>query len=471
MRLNSLTIPVCTATFLILGGCVKKPETATASLPSDVLGGVDGVAPADLPSAGVVTFRAGEGYTDVPLSLPGDLAVQVIGRRPVITNSSGRTLYSLENDVPESEKNRWQPALVRAGALASGDWSVVAGPDGSQQWAYQGKRLYTFAEDSQAGDAKGEKQLSGAGAGGRLGGLTGSQPNNQTTPQPETRGTAVVLGAPSGIVLPAGIQTREVVDVGGIGLADVNGKTIYFRQDGKGSDCRANCQWLAVRAPAEAKGQGDFSSITRPGGIQQWSYKGKLLYTFVGDELPGDARGAVLNGEWRVALVERHFFPSGVEIRNVLGVGTVLALDGKTLYQRDIYYGQFGGRTVRRGFLIAAESGRLVGTRGCNADCEQEWLPFLAPADAQPGGYWNVLERIDGKKQWSYKGYAMYTYKGDEQPGDVNGNPTVDIYDLASSKPGPYVDLLKEGVALSANAKARLSPNYTSALQWSATYP
>lgn len=50
----------------------------------------------------------------------------------------------------------WPPLVAGADAMSMGDWTVVTRDDGSKQWAYKGKPLYTFAKDSKAGDTTGD---------------------------------------------------------------------------------------------------------------------------------------------------------------------------------------------------------------------------------------------------------------------------------------------------------------------------
>lgn len=57
-------------------------------------------------------------------------------------------------------------------------------------------------------------------------------------------------------------------------------------------------------------------------------------------------------------------------------------------------------------------------------------MPFEAPADAVPSGFWDVLTREDGTKQWAYKSYALYRYAKDSEPGQLLGN---DYYDFTVS--------------------------------------
>ena len=80
---------------------------------------------------------------------------------------------------------------------------------------------------------------------------------------------------------------------------------------------------------------------------------------------------------------------------------------------------------MRDSFKIAYYKGKRLGPNGCvDADCLTTWQPFLAPADAQPNGYWEPIARPDGTKQWAYKGYALYTNTSDKAPGEHYGQAT-----------------------------------------------
>ena len=43
-----------------------------------------------------------------------------------------------------------------------GEWTVVGRDDGSRQWAYKTKPLYTWAKDMKPGDVTGDGFLNGA---------------------------------------------------------------------------------------------------------------------------------------------------------------------------------------------------------------------------------------------------------------------------------------------------------------------
>jgi predicted lipoprotein with Yx(FWY)xxD motif len=97
------------------------------------------------------------------------VAVRKIGPRSVLTDNRGMTLYVFDKDKVRGQPAcnahcavAWPPLLASTDARASGKWSVVTREDGSKQWAYKGKPLYTFHEwDVNPGDTKGD------GVGGR----------------------------------------------------------------------------------------------------------------------------------------------------------------------------------------------------------------------------------------------------------------------------------------------------------------
>lgn len=89
-------------------------------------------------------------------------------------------------------------------------------------------------------------------------------------------------------------------------LVDAHGMTLYtFDKDPAGkSACNGPCaqNWPPLKASAAEPGTGDYATITRADGTQQWSYKSKPLYTWSKDRAPGDITGdGFLNNTWHVA--------------------------------------------------------------------------------------------------------------------------------------------------------------------------
>jgi predicted lipoprotein with Yx(FWY)xxD motif len=95
----------------------------------------------------------GMSMTDMPAKKAAD---------GTLTNASGMTLYTFDKDAAgKSACNgpcaaNWPPLMAASGASASADWTIVTRDDGSKQWAYKGKPLYTWVKDQKAGDKTGD---------------------------------------------------------------------------------------------------------------------------------------------------------------------------------------------------------------------------------------------------------------------------------------------------------------------------
>ena len=85
----------------------------------------------------------------------------------VLTDGKGMTLYTFDKDASgKSACNgpcavNWPPLTAAAGAKANANYTVVTRDDGSKQWAYKGKPLYTWKNDKKAGDITGDGFLNG----------------------------------------------------------------------------------------------------------------------------------------------------------------------------------------------------------------------------------------------------------------------------------------------------------------------
>lgn len=81
---------------------------------------------------------------------------------PVLTDSKGMTLYTFDKDAGGKSAcngpcaGNWPPLMASASDKAEGSYTVIKRDDGSMQWAYKGKPLYTFSKDAKPGDAAGD---------------------------------------------------------------------------------------------------------------------------------------------------------------------------------------------------------------------------------------------------------------------------------------------------------------------------
>ena len=87
---------------------------------------------------------------------------------------------------------------------------------------------------------------------------------------------------------------------------DASGMTLYtFDKDESGkSACYDKCatNWPPLKAEAGSAAEGDWTVVERKDGSKMWAYKGKPLYTFIGDKKAGDANGdGKAGGLWHIA--------------------------------------------------------------------------------------------------------------------------------------------------------------------------
>lgn len=83
----------------------------------------------------------------------------------LLVDARGMTLYTYDKDSSgqsmcnDTCATNWPPLVATADAQGDGDWSVLQRADGSWQWAYYGKPLYTFIQDQKPGDMLGDGKM------------------------------------------------------------------------------------------------------------------------------------------------------------------------------------------------------------------------------------------------------------------------------------------------------------------------
>jgi len=261
----------------------------------DVLGGSNAMAGGE---RGVARNPIGP-----PPDVPPELAVQPMRTGHLLIDHKGYSVYSSDADEPGksncSDKclEEWAPVLAPQTAKERGEWTVIERTPGVKQWAYRGKALYTYRQET------------------RTRAVTGSD-----VPGWHNVYTQRAL-------LPPAEFTVQDARVGQV-LADANGKTIYFyscsddaidqqacdhpdapqayRMAICGDFDPKVCQQTFPYVPAKAGAKADSSLWTvmtidpntgrraeagQAGALQVWAFRERPVYTYGDDQKPGDANG------------------------------------------------------------------------------------------------------------------------------------------------------------------------------------
>jgi len=359
-----------------------------------------------------------------PVAAPVRGAVQGrdrAGQAVAFADSAGRPLYFSDAACAADCLERWKPALAEANAVPTAHFTVV-NHAGQRQWAFQGKPLYTPVNSDSLSDPL-ELPLWDALRPPRTLGM-------------EVRGSGedgmklALVNPKSWIKMPYSIGVAEYRLAPGqvlaVGVAGNNpmGKPLYTFSGTAQEEKALPAVFRPHYAAALSLGVGDFSVRTRTDDTPQWAYKGAPLYTCDCDVSVGDLNGEGLASGIAPAVAFAYANPKEVVVKkDPLSIGRMVeASTGRTLYFRDRLEDDYQPDNTRP--LLGthdAKVGAMLGLAHCDAKCEKEWRPLFAPKDAKPHGYWTIYDRPDGKRQWAYKNYALYTYLK-EGPGRLDGN-------------------------------------------------
>jgi predicted lipoprotein with Yx(FWY)xxD motif len=382
--------------------------------------------PAPAGAADAVPYSTPPGVTLVDVyEIISNALPQYLWRR--LGDEHGKPLYTYDKDpVGQSTclgacATEFTPFLADARARASGDfshdWSLITRPDHTRQWAYQGKALYRYTGEDPSGEPVGDREV---------------------VVNPAWRDPASKFYSPKAgwrraaftplrtVALPAGIALDNMAVASGFGLVDAaTGMTIYAIAPSR----KLSREWKPVYAPALALPVGPFSIVSRTeDGTHQWALRGQRLYTYSGDYASGEINGMFADKNVAVALIYRNFMPSSMRIGRYIGRGPLLTTrPGRSVYTEARYHLQYGGRETRTGYFESYNNAKSLGPQGCLNTCLKTWQPVAADRAAQSWGFWEVVTRPDGSRQWAFKGSPLYTYSGDKRPGDIEGNNRHDI--------------------------------------------
>lgn len=318
-------------------------------------------------------------------------------------------------DTRPSCADLFPPVIAASDAQPVGKWTVLDRKDGTKQWAYDEQPLYTSRQDRQPGDV--------------MGGTT----RNFGLDSPAMR---VPAQPPS--LIPPGFAVKTS-SVGRLLGTDKNFSVYAYDKDtAQKSMCDDECTrtWQPLLAPQMARPQGDWSVLQRAPGVNQWVFRGKPLYTY--------------------ALDEQSWSFEGTDVAGWHNVFTQLAPPPPPSFKaQDTRQGQMladpNGMTVYR-YICADDSQdqlscdhpddtqayRLAMCGGGDVDrCLKTWRYIPAEKGAtSTSRSWTVMQidpktghravtgQADALSVWAYRDRPVYTYGGDQQPGDVNGAST-----------------------------------------------
>ncbi len=263
--------------------------------PGDVLGATNRQAIGDAPGV-----RKPVGPKS---NVPPAFQVRQVATGRMVLSTSGFSVYSWDKDGAnvsncfEDCLRKWTPVLAGEFSQPQGEWTIIQRSPGVRQWAFRKKPLYTLVGDPRPGSLRGSDE-----AGWH---------------------NVYVQRAP---VPPRGF-TIQAAHLGYV-LADSAGKTIYIYNCGDdaldqqacdhpaatqqyriavcggGDPARCLATWPPVQAAADAKSpnrswttilidplSGRIAAPGQPGALRVWAYRGRPVYTFARDKVPGQAEG------------------------------------------------------------------------------------------------------------------------------------------------------------------------------------
>ena len=92
----------------------------------------------------------------------------ITSKGSALTDAKGMTLYTFDKDSEGKSAcngpcaGNWPVLKAEGSDKAADGYTIITRDDGSKQWAYKGKPLYTFVKDQKPGDVNGDGFLNGA---------------------------------------------------------------------------------------------------------------------------------------------------------------------------------------------------------------------------------------------------------------------------------------------------------------------
>ena len=113
-------------------------------------------------------------------------------------------------------------------------------------------------------------------------------------------------------------------------------------------------------------------------------------------------------------------------IATLLGGTAVMAANDGPLKTMKTSVGEV--LTSPKGMTLYTFDKDTVGVSNCYGECAEYWPPLMADKGSKPTGELTLITRTDGAAQWAQNGKALYTFAQDQQPGDVKGDNSKNVW-------------------------------------------
>ena len=91
----------------------------------------------------------------------------------------------------------------------------------------------------------------------------------------------------------------------------------------------------------------------------------------------------------------------------------------------------------RRGMTLYTFDRDRANVSTCYRACEKLWPPLIADLDAVAHGDFGIAERMDGARQWTFRGKPLYLWPSDKKPGDVTGDNVSGVWHVVPETAAP----------------------------------
>ncbi len=355
-------------------------------------------------------------------------------------NKEGFTLYTFDNDPIDDSVcagsciNAWPPLLADEGSMAMAPLSLITATNGNVQWAYKGKPLYFFANDSAAGDVNGDEA-------GNVWHIATKKPAIQRT---TNNGRSLSATGKVNVLMPVGESTTDF----SVTEMDKDGFNLYvFDNDGaETSNCETTClvSWPAFVPNDNEVAIGDYTIFERADGTKQWAYSGQPLYFFKNDEARGDINGDGVGGVWH--LVEPKVITTFEAEENTLG--STVTTKGSALITSDDAATEL---VNKEGFALYTFDNDTAGVSNCEGGCLNAWPALLASDADEAKAPFSIITRSSGMKQWAINDMPLYFFAQDTTAEDIKGDGAGNVWRIARPAPVKVDDDATHGLRLVAH--------------------